>query len=98
MIKYIDFRNVHNQFQENLNHDITEVRNSNKVILPADKIRNLYKMEKEDYNKFLSENITKTYRKSNRNKVNKLNLDAKKIADKLSISDRVDRLQKNELT
>ena len=30
------------------------------------------------------------------NKVTKLNLDAKKIADKLSISDRVDRLQKNE--
>ena len=30
------------------------------------------------------------------NKVNKLNLEAKKIADKLSISDRVDRLQNNE--
>ena len=56
---------------------------------------NLYKMEKEDY-KFLSENITKTYKKSNRNKVNKLNLDAMKIADKLSISDRIDWLQKNE--
>ena len=56
---------------------------------------NLCKMEKEDY-KFLSENITKTYKKSNRNKVNKLNLDAMKIADKLSISDRIDWLQKNE--
>ena len=32
----------------------------------------------------------------NRNRVNKLNLDAKKIADKLSISDRIDRLKKNE--
>ena len=53
-------------------------------------------MEKEDYNTSLSENITKTYKKSNRNKVNKLNLDAKKIAHKLSISDRVVRLQKNE--
>ena len=32
----------------------------------------------------------------NRNKVNKLNLDAKKTADKLSVSDRIDWLQKNE--
>ena len=32
----------------------------------------------------------------NRNRVNKLNLDAKKIADNLSISDRIDRLKKNE--
>ena len=30
------------------------------------------------------------------NIVNKLNLEAKKITDKLSISDRVDRLQNNE--
>ena len=43
-------------------------------------------MEKEDYNKFFSNNIRRTYKKLNRNKVNKLNPDAKKIADKLSIS------------
>ena len=96
MIKNIDFRNVHNKFQEKLKYDITEIRSSKKVIVPADKTRNLYKMEKEDYNKFSSENITKTYKKSNRNKVNKLNLDAKKIVDKSLISDRIDQLQKNE--
>ena len=53
-------------------------------------------MVKEDYNKSLSENITKTYKKSNRNKVNILNLDASEIRDRLSISNRIDRLQKNE--
>ena len=96
MIKNIDFRNVYSKFQEKLKYDITKIRSSKKVIVPADKTRNLYKMEKEDYNKFSSENITKTYKKSNRNKVNKLNLDAKKIADKSLISDRIDQLQKNE--
>ena len=35
-------------------------------------------MEKDDYDKYLTENITKTYKKSNMNKVNKLNLEAKK--------------------
>ena len=64
MIKNIDFRqidlDVHNKFQENLKHGITETRNPNKVIVPADETRNLYKMGKEDYHKSLSENITKT--------------------------------------
>ena len=96
MIKNIDLRNVHNKLQEKSKHDITEIRNSNKVIVPANKTRNLYKIEKKDYNEFLSENITKTYRKSNRNKINKLNLDAKKIPNELLISDRTDRLKKNE--
>ena len=96
IINNINSRNVHNKFQEKLKHDITEIRNSNQVVVPADKTRNLYKIEKEDYNNFLSENVMKTYKKSNRNKVNKLNLDAMKIADKLSISDRIDWLQKNE--
>ena len=52
MIKNIDFRNVHIKFQEKLKHGITEIRNSSKYIVPADKTSNLCKMEKEDYNKF----------------------------------------------
>ena len=63
IINNINFRNVHNKFQEKVKHDITEIRNSNQVIVPADKTRNLYKIEKEDYNNFLSENVTKTYKK-----------------------------------
>ena len=96
MIKNIEFRNVSNTFEDQLRNDISEIRNTEKVIIPADKTRNLYKMEKDDYNKYFTENITKKYKKSNMNKVNKLNLEAKKIADKLSISDGVDRLQNNE--
>ena len=52
MIKNIDSRNVHNRFQEKLKHDNTEIRNSNKVVVTADKTRNLCEMEKEDYNRF----------------------------------------------
>ena len=96
MIKNIEFRNVSNTFQDQLRNDISKIRNTEKVIIPADKTRNLYKIDKDDYNKYLIENITETYKKSDMNKVNKLNLEAKKIADKLSISDRVDRLQNDE--
>ena len=87
MIENIEFRNVSNTFQDQLKNDISEIRNTEKVIIPADKIRHLYKMKKDDYNKYLTDNITETYKKSNMNKVNKLNLEGKKIGDKLSISD-----------
>ena len=66
----MEFRNVNNNFQDQLKNDISEVRLTEKVIIPADKTRNLCKMEKEDYNKYLTENITKTYKISNMNKVN----------------------------
>ena len=55
------------------------------TLINADKSSNIYKMTKEDYKKHLENNITKTYKKSNRNKINSINRDAKKIAKKLEI-------------
>ena len=52
-------------------------------------------MKKEDYKKYLRDNITKKYKKSTNSKVNRVELDAKKIKDKLLISDKVDQLQKH---
>ena len=53
-------------------------------------------MTKEDYKKHLVNNITKTCKKSNRNKINSINRDAKKIAKKLEIDDRVKKMQEAE--
>ena len=41
---------------------------------------------------YLRNNITKTYKKSNRNRVNDINLDVKKIVQKLEIDDRVEKM------
>ena len=41
---------------------------------------------------YLRNNITKTYKKSNRNRVNDINLDVKKIVQKLEINDRVEKI------
>ena len=64
-------------------------------MVPADKNRNLYKVEKENYKKYLRDNITKTYKKSTNSKINRGDLEVKRIADKLLISDRVYQLQKH---
>ena len=94
----IEFSNVSNTFQEQLANDIKQIKYTNKVIVPADKAGNLYKVEKEDYKKYSRYNITKTYKKSSKqkSKVNRREFAPKKIADKLLISDRIDQLQKND--
>ena len=66
------------------------------VFISADKSANIYAMEKHDYNWYFREIITKTYRKTDRRKVKSINHEAKKIVEKLSIDDRVDKMQENE--
>ena len=53
-------------------------------------------MSKEDYHKHLRNNITTTYKNSNRKRVNDINLDVKKIVQKLEIDDRVEKMQETE--
>ena len=72
MIKNIEFKFVNNNFQRQLTDDIKAINSSDKVFVSADKSRNIYKMDKDQYTKVLQENITKTYIKTNKNYVNKI--------------------------
>ena len=53
-------------------------------------------MDKQQYAKLLTENVTNTYKKSNISKINNINFTAKKITEKLSIDDRVQRMEETE--
>ena len=63
-MKNIKFKNINNNFQENLNDDIKRINTTEKVLVKADKSRDIYQLDKNDYKKYLHENITKTYKKS----------------------------------
>ena len=75
---------------------MNEIKGSDKVFVAADKSRHIYKMEKEQYKKLLKENITKTYKKSNKTKTSKNDWEAKKIIEKLSLNDKIEWLQERE--
>ena len=64
LVKNIEFRNINNNFQKNLNADIKRINTTEKVLVKVDKSRNIYQLDKNDYKKYLRENITKTYKKS----------------------------------
>ena len=69
MIKNIEFRKITDVFQSKLQEDIKIVKQSKNVFISADKSANIYTMEKDDYNRYLRENITKIYKKTDRRKV-----------------------------
>ena len=46
MIKYIQFRKVNNSFQSQTNEDIKQIKRYNKIFDPADKSRNICKMDR----------------------------------------------------
>ena len=53
-------------------------------------------MDKDQYTNVLHENITKAYRKTNKNYVNKINKEASKIAKSLSIDHRIENIQESQ--
>ena len=53
-------------------------------------------MDEDQYRKLLNENITKAYRKTNKNCINKINKDASEIAKSLSIDDRIEKMQESQ--
>ena len=80
MISSVQLRRVKNDFQNRLKNDIRSNQSSKKVFLFADKTRNIYEMEKAHYEKLLTDNIAKTYKQSNNNVYNSINLETKHIA------------------
>ena len=46
MMKNISFKRTNNPLQTKLKSDIDNTKSSSKIFVPADKLRNIYKLEK----------------------------------------------------
>ena len=78
MINNLEFKRVHNEFKSILNIDIREMHRSNSLFISADKSRNIYRMNKTRYEQLMHDNVTKTYKKCNNDKIITTNIKAKK--------------------
>ena len=92
MVKNIKFCKRNNNFQQKLKDDIKNIKSINKVFVPAENSRNIYKLENEQQSELLRENVTKTFEKSNFNKVRNIKNKAKKITENPPVADRIDKL------
>jgi hypothetical protein len=89
LIQNIKFQCVHLPFQNKLSADTKRIRDSQQLLIPADKTSNFYELQVERYNKLLEENITKDYSKSAATIDQKISTVDKQIAEKLSLDDRI---------
>lgn len=97
IIKNVKFRKYNNQIQEKMKQDLKEINcQTNHIMVKADKTRNIYKLNKDKYNKLLQENITNEYKKENNTQVHQVNLEAKNIACKLEIADRMEIISEKQ--
>ena len=96
LVKNIEFKNINSSFQKNLNDDIKRINTCKKVLVKADKSRNIYQLDKDGYKKYLRENITRAYKKSTKNRLYAVNKQANKIVEELNIDDRIEKIQESE--
>ena len=59
MIEEVRFRKTTNRFQQPTERGHSEIRKSKNIIVPADKISNMYEVSEQQYEKLLTNNITK---------------------------------------
>ena len=98
MINSLTFRYYHNKFLENLKSDLENIKQkeAGKVIVAADKTRNLYKCDAEWYRKTLRTEISKDYKGAQESDVSRVNEEAAEIAEKLKLEKRMLAFPKKE--
>ena len=91
------FKNTNCDFQQYLSR-YKENTKGKKLIIPADKTTNFYRLDPASYKQFLKTNImiTKSYKKAPTNQTNKVIAEEKKIGKDLHIDNRIHSLAKKE--
>ena len=79
-----------NSLQTKLDKDVREIRQDKKIYVKADKTTNHYKAEPQDYLNLLQKNVTKPYKKSNKSNPDSITSVDKKIAQDLTLDDRIE--------
>ena len=89
---------IRNRLQDKLRKDIKDINKDDKVFMKADKTSNYYKVEVESYENLLHDNITKDYRKTDEAKVDAIEEEARQIATKLDLQNRIYKTSRREAT
>ena len=96
LVDSVSFSEKRTNFQKVLQKDAGEIRKSKNIIVPADKTSNFYEVTPEKYENMVKNNITAVYKKAETNMAADINKEAKKLAKKLEIADRVEVMSETE--
>lgn len=97
IIKNIKFYRNTSQFQNQLNLDIhNDIKGHNKILVAADKSNNYYKLDVEEYNALLVNNITSSYKKVSDTTVQDITTEAKWVAKNIQLDDRINTMAERQ--
>ena len=71
--------------------DVRNIGKNRNLLVPADKTNNLYKLTTDEYNKLLTENISKAYKESTLSTMHTINTGAKVIAQDQNLDGRIEQ-------
>ena len=90
LVKKIKFRKVNSTLQKRMNKDAKAVKSSTKLYTSADKTSNMYKLDTEEYNKLVTNSITKDYKKTDGKLADKINIQGTTFAKEAKIQDKLE--------
>ena len=96
LVRKIKFNNNTNEFLKELKVLKNKINKTEDLIVQADKTSNFYTMKPQDYREKKHTEITKTYKKSDLQAVQKVDEESAKLAAKLELDDRMQKFRKNE--
>lgn len=96
IISNVEFVKKQSTFQSKLRSDVNDIRKDDKLLIKADKTNNYYKIDVNEYNNLIQNSITKTYKKAPPSTVKNIDTEAKYIAEKLELQDRIEKLAEKE--
>ena len=95
LMQNVTFKRISNNLQDQMKANIDSIKRSKNIYIFADKTNNLYETDAKNYNKLLINNISESYKKSDSAIFNKINREAKNIAERYDIAERVDCFAKS---
>ena len=66
---------------------VGNINSSDKILVNADKTRNIYKMDRDEHDKLVTENIMQKYKKASEQVIEEIEQEPECIAERLNISD-----------
>jgi hypothetical protein len=96
LIQNISFRDINEPFLNTINKDLKTINNSKNVYVFADKTKNIYEISPTEYNKLLTENITKSYKLGYDSITADINEELCNISSQLNIGNRIDVMAETE--
>ena len=96
LAKNIQFKKFDNNLQRNLRRICSDIQGEPKLIIPADKTHNFYKLTPKEHQDLRVKDVQNCYKKEKKEALEKVKKDHQKLAKKLNISDRLFRTSKQE--